>query len=173
MPLDDGTQLTAIMRRFYPLLLEKAYTDATGVLGVEVAFDLEHEAVQKVLGLLAKRIKDVADTTRTQVQTLVGQAAERGWSPAELAAELRKVADLQSASRAAMVARTETATAYTQGSILAYQESGVVKGTEWLLGGNPCPDCEPLGGTFLDFDAAHPPLHPNCTCSVIPVLKET
>lgn len=101
-------------------------------------------------------------------------------------------------SRATMIARTESAYAYTQGRIDTWKETGVVQGKQWLLAPDPCEFCEkaaqqyaekaiPLdqpfyqqgetltgtaGGTMdLDYRSTDgPPLHPNCRCDIIAAL---
>jgi len=114
----------------------------------------------------------------------------------------REVADLLeesglSSDRAMMIARTESARAYTDGQNIAWDESGVVKGKKWLVSPNACEFCLaaqsefgqnyiPLDKPFyeqgavlnvggktmkLDFDnTTGPPLHPNCRCTVIPEI---
>jgi hypothetical protein len=82
VPIDhDGSQIAALMRKHYIQLLELATDDANTTLGLDAAFDLEMPEVQDVLDTLAKQIRNVADTTRADVQRLTGQAAEHGWSP--------------------------------------------------------------------------------------------
>lgn len=175
--LDDGTEAATIMRVFYPLLIESAWADAS-LAGIPVAFDLANEHVQRVLSLLAKQIKGVAESTREDVRRLIGQQAEHGWSVEELAERIREMGEINSASRAVMIARSETAAAYSQGSLAAWRESGVVSGKEWLTGGDPCPICQKLDGARAALDAdfgdglSAPPAHPNCTCAVSPVLSE-
>lgn len=172
----DGSQIAALMRKYHIRLLALAAEDATTTLGVDAAFDLENESVQDVLDLLGKKVRNVAETTRDDIRRLTGQAAEAGWSPAELAAEIAKLGEIASVTRAELIAVTESAAAYSRGSLLAYADSGQVRGTEWLLGPEPCEICQPLGGTvaalgeaFAD-DIESPPAHPRCTCALAPVL---
>lgn len=102
-------------------------------------------------------------------------------------------------ARAEMIARTESARAYVAGESEAWKQSDVVEGKVWLLSGDPCEFCRAVakqydgsvvglseafypqgwtlkgadGGTMnLDYSATHgPPLHPNCRCDILPVLK--
>lgn len=174
--LDDGAQIVALMRRFYPLLLAAAYQDAGDLLGGAVAFDLENERVQEVLGALAGLVVGVAETTRDDIRALVGRAAQEGWDTATLAQAIREAGVTQSRARATLIARTEAASAYSQGALLAYRESGVVTGVEWLTAGDPCPVCDPLDGQVVglgkafDGGIAHPPAHPGCRCAIAPVV---
>lgn len=174
--MDDGRAIAKLMAPFYRQLLKDAFGDARDA-GVDVAFDLENEFVQAVLGALAKNIKDVAETTKDEIRALVSKQASEGWSVEQLAKEIRAKGEIASRSRALTVARTETAAAYSQGSIAAYQASGVVKQTEWLLGPDPCEICQALDGTRADLGEEFadginaPPAHPNCTCALSPVLE--
>src|SRR5689334_13988893 len=90
--LDDGDQVEQLMRKFYPLVIEDAFKDAS-LAGVPVAFDLEMEEVQQVLGKLAKDIRAVAETTKDEVRRLVGLQAENGWTVEELAAQIMDLAE--------------------------------------------------------------------------------
>jgi len=100
-----------------------------------------------------------------------------------------------------MVARTESARAQTIGQIEAWKQSGSVSGTEWLAQPDACDFCLEMNGrtvnlgeTYFDQgggmeipqtdgegtqsirfgyeDVEGPPLHPNCRCTLVAVLKE-
>jgi hypothetical protein len=101
-------------------------------------------------------------------------------------------------SRSETIARTESARAYSDGQISAWEDSGVVKGKKWLISPQACEFCVAAqamygstsvsldsnffengailtaksGSTMtLDFDdITGPPLHPNCRCTIIPEL---
>jgi hypothetical protein len=176
--LDSGDEIERIMRPLYVLLLTQAADDAADVLGVGDPFSLDMPEVQQVLGDLATMVRRVADTTRDEIRTLIGKAADEGWSTEQLAEAILERGEIASKERARLIARSETATAYSKGSLLAYQTSGVVSGTEWLLGPEPCAECSPLGSKVVDLGGefasgvSHPPLHPACTCAISPVLAE-
>lgn len=171
--LDDGSQVAKLMKPFHLELLKAAFGDAAE-LGV--VFDLDNPFVQLTLDRLAKQVKGVAETTREEIRALVGRQADEGWSLERLAQEIRDKGEIASKSRAILVARTETAAAYSQGSIAAYRASGVVKQTEWLLGPDPCPECSALDGLKADLGeefapgVTGPPAHPQCTCSLSPIV---
>lgn len=86
-----------------------------------------------------------------------------------------------SAERATLIARTEISGAYVEGNTQAWRASGVVEGTEWILGSehDVDDDCDanaaagvvPLGATFPSGVTA-PPAHPRCVCDVLPVLTD-
>lgn len=174
--LDLGAGIGALLRRFYPLLLREAFRDAEALLELDLAWDVELEEVQEVLDELAVAVAVVAETTRDQIRDLVGRQAQEGWSIPELAREIRALGEVESRRRATLIARTETATAYSKGALLAYERSGVVAQVEWLTAGSEaCPICEPLDGQLVDLgkawgDVAHPPAHPGCRCAIAPVV---
>jgi SPP1 gp7 family putative phage head morphogenesis protein len=103
---------------------------------------------------------------------------ERGDSIEQIAAKIRERAPDLSRSRAEMIARTETADAYTRGSILAYEESGVVTGLEWnaTLDQRTSQVCTGLHGQKIGLKEKFsngtqgPPAHPNCRSVVLPIV---
>jgi hypothetical protein len=96
-------------------------------------------------------------------------------------------------ARAMLMARTATIWSYNEGAKLRYEDAGVTV-MEWNAATDlaTCPFCEELDGrriptrsnffdsgdalrvgdAEMDFPSGidHPPLHPNCRCSLIPVL---
>lgn len=122
----------------------------------------------------------IDEVTRDSVRRVVSESVEGGWSNSRLAEALRESYAF-SAERAMTIARTETTFADVQGNMIAYAESGVVKGKRWIVGDQEklCDECQqnneqgeiPFGDLFASGQAA-PPAHPNCRCDVIPVTKE-
>lgn len=94
--------------------------------------------------------------------------------------------------KARQIARTESARAYNTGYLLATQDDPWVVGYEWLLSDDACDYCKRIGSIgdrgrrirkndIFHFDGKAagpyqaiiaPPLHPNCFCTIIPVLQE-
>lgn len=162
LSLDDGDQIEIVMRKFYPLLFSKAFGDAAAETGIDIAFDLENENVQLVLDQLAKEIRNVADTTKAEVQRLVGQQAQQGWSNAELAQKITAHGEISSVSRANMIARTESAVGYNQGTLLGYEDAGIEQVN--VFDGTNDDDCKAANGQVwtLNEAKASPIAHPNC-----------
>lgn len=172
--LDDGTELYRLLRPYVEVLLQQAWTDNAAALGYGWPFDLRNAGVQEVLDQLVVRVQGVAETTREEIRMLVGRQAEEGWSVDRLAAALREKRDLQTKGRAEMIAVTETANAYTQGSLVLYAETGMVSEIEWL-DADGCDICAPLNGTRVPLGESFPggvmvPAHPNCRCAIAPVV---
>lgn len=168
--LDDGDEVERLMRRFYPLIVESAFGDAS-LAGIPVAFDLENEHVQTVLDRLAKDVRRVAETTKDDVRRLVGQQAENGWSTDELADRILELGEIKSLSRAVTISRTETGTGYNLGSVAAYREAGVTH-VDVLDGDDDEPCASANGSRWTLEEAEESPLgHPNCTRAFQPVVE--
>lgn len=120
----------------------------------------------------------ITDSTRDMIQGMVASGTDEGLTMDELAAQLEDSFAF-SEERAMMIARTETAMADMAGQMNAYQESGVVEGTEWstsnddlvseMCQANADAGVVPLGQMYPSGDSA-PPAHPNCRCCVIAAL---
>jgi len=132
------------------------------------------------------------------IQAVFNRSADRGDTPSKIARELTKQGAARSAPRARMIARTETIWAYNEGAEQRYSSMGV-QAKEWVVTNDDllCPWCEPMdgiivavGGPFfgegeshividkkgkerkldIAIEVAHPPLHPNCRCTLVPVI---
>jgi hypothetical protein len=135
-------------------------------------------AVEWAENRAAELVTKIQESTRDYLRADVTQAVEEGWSTRQLGQALQENFGF-SEGRGDMIARTEIAAADVQGNLMAYRESGVVQGKEWIRGSEeyPCDECEgnaaagviPLEDAFPSGDTG-PPAHPNCVCDVLPVL---
>ena len=167
-----------------------------GELMPDVGFEFANPEVQKWIDTATTRLADgVGESTTVRVRSLIGKGLEEGQTIDEIAANLE--AKGFDASRARTIARTESARGLVQGQVEAWKQSGVVAGKKWLVAPEPCPFCEAVGEqdqtkgmseSFLsvgdsvtaadgsryviDFEnVSGPPLHPNCRCTLIPILE--
>lgn len=78
-------------------------------------------------------------------------------------------------NRVQVMTRTVVQTVANNGTIAAYKaNSDVLSGYEWLTANDEkvCPDCRGMDGKVFSFKSrVRPPKHPNCRCTVIPVIK--
>lgn len=125
----------------------------------------------------------------------VGDDGERyGLTPREMANYILQQGNALMPSRANMLARTMNTWAYSEGAMGLYETEGVAQGqwmatvddatAEWdaSMDGKIVPIRQPFapaGATFTEstgrileapWDIVHPPLHPNCRCTILPVL---
>lgn len=182
----------------HPLLVERFGYDP---------FNVANPEVQKFVDNYTARLaSDVAEFTHVKASELLGDGLAQGESITQLADRIRPWAEADPLTpsiggakyRSEMIARTESARAYVKGEQLAWKQTGVVSGKQWLLAPDACPICEeaaaqfanktiPLDANFydkgdtidtgdgemkLDYeDIDGPPLHPSCRCDLIPVLE--
>lgn len=138
--------------------------------------------------------KSTNETTGKQIGTAVKQLraelvtglVDEGESIPELTKRIRGVFERATEGRAKRIAATESARAFHAAQEAGAQESGVVAGLELLLSGDACPLCRKVAteakrvklgqpfaviGSHPDYSQIrHPPIHPNCQCTVIEVL---
>jgi hypothetical protein len=128
----------------------------------------------------AELVTKIQESTRDYLRADVTKAMEEGWSSKQLSQALQENFGF-SEGRSDMIARTEIAFADCQGNYMAYVNSGVVSGKEWILGSEHQDDDEcddnvrdeviPLDQAFSSGDMT-PPAHPHCVCDFLPVLME-
>ena len=154
----------------------KAYAE----LGVSGSFDVSNPKVIKWIKERAgKLIKGIGDTPLDKLRKTLAEGVAIGEKIPSLSSRVSAVYDEAKGSRAIKIARTETSAASNNGALQAYDQSGVVKEKEWLHGGEECDICDsleaegpiPLHSSFSGgFDA--PPAHPNCICTILPVIEK-
>ncbi len=136
----------------------------------------------------------VNDETRKQLRKeFIAGIADGEGIPA-LRKRVEKVFDIAEKFRSERIARTEMVRASSAAAEDAYIQSGIVEGKGWVANPDACQWCGSmhgatmrLGGNFFnqgdvltvdgsdmhfDYDdIMYPPLHPNCLCSLIPILR--
>lgn len=157
--------LEKLARTYAPQLLELAYEES----GMGIAFDLKNPRVKETIDGLAKKIRNVADTTRDDVRRWVEIGTDEGLSMPKIAEQIRSKANDITPARALMIARTETREAYNGGALLSYEEAGVVKVE--ALDSDEDEECAARNGTIYTLEeAAEVEAHPNCVLAWAPVV---
>lgn len=122
----------------------------------------------------------IDDATRDMIQAYVTAAIEDGDSTDDLAERLSNSFAF-SDQRAEMIARTEIAKADSEGAVMGWKASTLVKAKSWLtaeddLVSEECAANEDAGVVDLDWDYGDgvlaPPQHPNCRCTLLPEMIE-
>lgn len=169
LPTDVAQRFDDALRPGWTAAVEMGRDNAMGLVG---AFDLPMTEVNRVTSELATRITGIVETTREQVRAVVAQKLTDGASIADIRDALRGMYREAYAGRSETIARTESAVAYNQGSILAYRESGLVKRVT-VYDGDYDSVCQGLNGTTqtLDWAASNPVQHPRCTRAFAPIVE--
>jgi HK97 family phage portal protein len=155
----------------------------------------------KVISALEKQRIGSVNSVNSEIVKKLRKTLSIGLESAETVVELRKrvmaVFDGLEKWGAQRVARTETIWAWNEGAVQGYIQSGVVEKKEWLSSGDSrsCDFCPTLDGKVISIEAnffdkgsnydvgerslsftyedvSHPPLHPNCRCTIVPVIEE-
>lgn len=149
---------------------------------------------------LFKFAHSINQTTADRLRQVMLDGMENGLPIRSIANTISDITEeWAEGSHAEMIARTETARAYTEGRIEAWKSTGVVERKVWHAAGDACPFCLEMDGraisldeTFFDegdsmsaswrghelnmdfgySDVKGPPLHPNCRCVLLAELVE-
>jgi SPP1 gp7 family putative phage head morphogenesis protein len=142
---------------------------------------------------------DTNKTTREALRTALTESLAAGEGIPGLTKRVNEVFEFSKKYRAERIARDQVIRASNFGAEQSYIQSRVVSEKEWLTADDDrlCPYCAPMNGkrvalgmTYfqqgdllhnpdpeseavlrLDYeDIHHPPLHPNCRCTLVPVL---
>lgn len=100
-----------------------------------LSFDLAAEDIEAFVSARSNQLAgQVTQTTYEAIQTALIEGVEAGEGIPDLAARVRHVFDVASASRAATIARTEVVSAYNGATLLggALLPADVVGGSEWI-----------------------------------------
>jgi hypothetical protein len=144
--------------------------------------------------------RQAKQSLRTSLRSLMGDGLERGETIRELSGRVQDWAkqngdiDRQVKWRATRVARTESSRALNEGQVEAWKEAGLTR-MKWQIAPNPCDFCKMMSqkphpiakpffgqgevlqtdtGKRLTFDYSaikSPPLHPNCRCTLLPIIS--
>ena len=141
---------------------------------------------------ITKMAVEVVGETNYRLKRQIKEGIEKEESIPEIAKRIREVYDDMKAVRSKVIARTEVSRATNFATLETYKESGVVSGQEWLATLDERTDecCASLNGKVIGVDKKwfqkgdtylgleldyenvdHPPLHPNCRCTLIPVIR--
>ena len=176
------------------LVLEKPEEFAKEAAEIGISFDMTDTRAIKQARERANKIGSVADNLHDDLRKKVARGIKEGLPMEKIAKSVVDYVEPWSVSGALRIARTETIWASNAGSEMGYIQSGVVEGKQWLGGqAGICDICldmdgltAPLGGDFdtsaimdkygitFDYTAGHmpfPPLHPNCRCCIVPIVK--
>ncbi len=190
--------LTDIEIQQWQFLHERDLTDAArlgGELGVRLATLTGSAPAGLFTGADPVVIRAAAQTTGALIQgegirfrdslvQIVGEGAARGWGPKRLEGQIRQLLRgardpkrlnqrLGLEQRAALIARSELATVYAQGTLARARDRG--DAYVRVLASNDervCPTCAARNGRVYPTDRLVLPFHPRCRCVAVPVPDE-
>lgn len=143
-------------------------------------------ASKSIKALISKNVdrftKSMLATDKDHIVDIITAGIESGSSIVDIRNQLTGD-DMLSFSKmqSTRITRTEVLRASTQSATDAWKQSGVVEGKQWITAGatDECADyegqIETLSKDFYSDDSefldGDPPLHPNCRCTLIPIVE--
>jgi HK97 family phage portal protein len=147
----------------------------------------------------SQNIVSINSTTQKRLRELIAESMEGGMGATGISKQIREEFAQFSKHRAETIARTEAIWAFNEGAKQGYLQSQQVQRMEWVSSADErtcqfCPEMdgkivsivddenffnkggEPFEGNrgglihFEYSDIGHPPLHPMCRCTVVPVI---
>lgn len=122
----------------------------------------------------------ITEPTRDRLRALITNAFENGTQPRDLRIAIQDAGSFSTA-RADLISETELSMAQNDSALEGWKASGVVAGSEWILGSEHDVEDEcdtnseagvvPLGETFPSGDTA-PPAHGKCYCDLVGSVDE-
>ena len=117
--------------------------------------------------------KGIGQTSLGRIRTAIIDGIDNGLSASDIADQINAV--ISDPARADMIAITETNTAYNAAALDTYTQAGVT-GWDWLAYDDACETCLAAEAenphSIDDTDVPSDASHPNCRCTVIPVLDD-
>lgn len=173
-PLLEALALEEGKDTFTFLGIQQTYVPSKQLLKIIDKFALE--ASESYVGTLRERIKDA-----------LVEGVSLGEGVEKLQRRIREKYDQLTPSTARKVARTETIRAANAATEDGFKESNVVTGKQWFtaLDERVDDECAALDGKIVELDGdfstlddvpkiyenvGYPPLHPNCRCTLSPVI---
>jgi len=141
------------------------------VVGFEI-MPRDAEAIRLLQANALSLVKTVGADAKKEIIRIMSEAYMNGWNVPKMSREIRGTVGSMVKYRADRIARTETIRAYNEAARSTYRKAGVKK-YMWIAayGERTCPECADRDGNIYDMDDSPPPLHPNCRCSISPVVE--
>lgn len=138
----------------------------------------------------------MVETDRDKMIDIIAQGIAEGRSIPQIRKQITDTFDEYKKVQANRITRTEVIRASNMGAIDAWEESGVVTGKQWLtaMDDRVDPLCAYMNGKIINLRGKYfnrgetlevgdaktnfdygsikePPLHPNCRCTLLPILR--
>jgi HK97 family phage portal protein len=195
-----GKQISQDAMPFIRGLLDVALVDAMEKVKPDAIINVSSPKVIAALEARSSKIQTVADTVEKEIRGDISESIGLGESRSQTIKRVRDKFDAR--FKADRVVRTETIWAHNEGTVQAWEQSGVVTAKKWdtVADDRRCPYCKHMDGKVMDisgkyFDQGesltvksdagnditlkfgyeaikHPPLHSNCRCQLIPIIAE-
>ena len=137
--------------------------------------DLDQQAINLLIDNNVALVRNVGFDTRKIITHMIVDGVLKGKSVDVISREIKKNTLRLTRNRCKMIARTEIIRSYNQAAINKYKQSGI-RMYQWVTAFDErtCDLCAGLDGKTFPVDGGErPPLHINCRCTVVPVIKKS
>ena len=176
----EDEELRKALEAWWHNVSEVAFADIGAVLGADLTWSVSNPYLQDLFNMLGYRVRDINETTRQAIETIVRESLIDGTTIPDLADQLRDVVEEAYRGRAENIARTESQLAYNSASQRAYQASGQVTRVRMHDGvdceskagsdGLTCPQRNGLVVNVADMGRHIEAEHPRGTLAFSPIL---
>ena len=172
-----------IENRIFFELSVPIFTDITERRGrragelIGTKFELTPEVVSNIDKKSMKFAEQVNETTKKKLRKELGEGIAAGEGVPELSDRVSGVFKERRKYEAERIARTEVNAASNGAELEAYKQSEVIEKKEWLAEPDACEVCLNLNGEVVELNKTFsegfdtPPAHPNCRCTILPVIE--
>lgn len=177
---EEDRLLREALRPWWESVSEIAFADIAAATGADTMWSLSNPHLADLFDILGYRVRDINETTRQAIETIVRESLIGGTTIPDLADALRDVVEETYAGRAEAIARTESQVAYNGASQAAYEASGVVSRVQMHDGvdcesgpgsdGLTCPQRNGLVVNVADMQRHISAEHPRGTLAFSPIL---
>ena len=119
------------------------------------------------MSLITKLTEDI----KTKILQITTNGINNGLGTDVIVRDITKNIEDVSKYQVERIVRTELAYSYNTAMSETYKQAGITE-WQWLatLGSTCCEECAELHGQVFNWSDNKPPLHPNCLCSLYPVV---
>lgn len=156
--------------------IKEALASGVEIANAEVGIDftLTNPRVAEWMEARAGELVKTNETTREALRQTLAEGIRANETVATMADRVAAVYGEARDYRSVRVSRTETAAASNAGQEMVYEEAKI-ETKEWIVAEDPCAEiCAPMSGATAKvgepFEEDGPPAHPNCLCTILPVV---
>jgi HK97 family phage portal protein len=194
-PEEEKKELSALLVPVLAGLAGAAGSAALQLINLDKPFVLSDPQYEYIRNNVDKFATSLLSTDKDKLTNIINAGINAGNGPAVIARDVTSEFSQFTKMQSERIARSESLRTLNHFNIEAWKTTDIVVGKQWLCDANPCEWCEPLNGTELPLEdnyfdigdtvtsaedaemlVSYLPieggeLHPNCACTVVPVLK--
>lgn len=175
-------RLSKETRKLVMAMLADLGQDKLDELNMHILFDVTNPHVKKWIEDYTFKFSENLEAVNSEkLRMILDSGFEAGKTIPEIMKDVNTCFEHFDRYRAEIISRTESSRTSNQSAVEAYRQSGVVKEKQWLTAPDCCEICAAMDGDVVGLeepffdddygDGMAPPKHPNCRCSVIPVVE--